>query len=169
LFASLEGPGIEGVEQVSKLPIFSFSNQLLLGLFLLHYFNRSIIFPMTMPEGNPMPITVMLLAFFFCTWNGFNQATSLILVTHYASDWYRSPQCIIGVLLFFVGFAANIYSDRVLFGLKEKAKAQGVQYVIPEGGLFEYVSCANYCKEAYFFQHSTSILNGVLCHLLFSC
>ncbi len=145
LFASLEGPGIEGLE-TSNLPIFSLNNQVLLGMFLLHYFNRSIIFPITMPEGNPMPVTVMLLAFFYCSWNGFNQAVSLIIVSNYPSNWYQSPQFLLGVSLFFIGFATNIYSDRVLFGLKEKAKAQGVQYVIPEGGLFNYVSCANYCK-----------------------
>jgi hypothetical protein len=135
----------------TDLPVYHTPNQLLLSLFLIHYFNRSIVFPMSMPEGNPMPLTVMLLAFSYCLWNGFTQALSLVVITHYPSGYHLSFQFMAGVALFLTGLYINISSDRSLFALKTKAKTQGVQYVIPEGGWFQYVSCANYCKCFYFF------------------
>jgi len=62
-------------------------------------------------------------------------------------------QFYIGLVLFAIGFLVNIQSDQIL--LTQKKMARGAnnndkgslsKYVIPRGGLFEYVSCANYCK-----------------------
>ena len=130
-----------------ELPISNLPNQFLLVAFFAHYFNRSVIFPLFLTQGNPMPASVMLLAFFYCTWNGFTQSLSLVLVTQYPKEWLTSPQYLLGMAIFLLGFAFNVYADHVLIGLKAEAKKKGVNYVIPKGSLFEYVSAANYCKS----------------------
>jgi len=62
----------------------------------------------------------------------------------------------IGLVIFSIGLFINIQSDQILLIEKkrkgciaiknEKGDARS-KYVIPTGGLFEYVSCANYCKQ----------------------
>jgi 3-oxo-5-alpha-steroid 4-dehydrogenase 1 len=120
----------------------------LLSCFLLHYFNRAIIFPCLVSGGNPMPISVMLLGGLYCAWNGFNQSAYLIGVHGYEDSWLVDPRFIIGIALFFSGMIINIQSDNTLFVLKKAStNANGTKrYGIPKGGMFEYVSAANYCK-----------------------
>lgn len=147
-----------------RLPIYSLTNQWLLSLYLLHYVNRSLIFPCFLAQGNPMPISVMFFAFIYCYWNSWTQATSLILLHDYPADYRSSPSCLIGTAIFFLGFILNIQSDLILIRLKQQrisreakesdefkkvpsqSEAQKKGYVIPRGGMFEYVSAANYCK-----------------------
>lgn len=40
----------------------SLVNRILLGLFVGHYINRALIYPLRMQGGRPMPISVMLMA-----------------------------------------------------------------------------------------------------------
>ena len=49
----------------------------------------------------------------------------------------------IGLVIFSIGLFINIQSDQIK---NEKGDVRS-KYVIPTGGLFEYVSCANYCKQ----------------------
>ena len=61
-------------------------NMFLLGMFLLHYFHRSIIYPIFRVDGRrhePTPLSVTLLAFCYCSWNSYNQAVALLVVTEY--------------------------------------------------------------------------------------
>jgi len=51
---------------------------------------------------------------------------------------------IIGVLLFFGGLAINIHSDYILRNLRKPGESG---YKIPKGGLFSYVSGANFFGE----------------------
>lgn len=137
-------------------------NELALWCFLIHYINRSIIYPLRMStsKATPMPLSVMIAAFVFCSWNGANQAFSLIVVGTNANSQATllNIRSIVGVLVFLVGFIINITSDNILIQAKKMAddqeKASIVvtsknKYVIPRGGFFEYVSCANYCKSFY--------------------
>lgn len=68
-------------------------------------------------------------------------------------------QFYVGLVIFSIGLFINIQSDQILLIEKKKKKRKGCiaiknekggvrsKYVIPTGGLFEYVSCANYCKQ----------------------
>lgn len=56
----------------------------------------------------------------------------------------REPRFVIGVALFFLGMAINIHSDHILRSLR---KPGDTGYRIPEGGLFHYVSSANFFGE----------------------
>jgi 3-oxo-5-alpha-steroid 4-dehydrogenase 1 len=124
------------------------SNKILLGLFAFHYFNRAIIFPMRMRGGKPMPLSVMLSALVFCTWNGYLQGRQL---THLSCDEapatdpsFTQPRFYIGVALFFIGWCANYNSDDILRNLRQPGETG---YKIPYGGLFELVSGANFASE----------------------
>ncbi len=61
---------------------FGVTNVVLLALFVLHYTNRSIVFPLKMnpSSSSRMPLSVMLLAMMYCSWNGFTQALALTFV-----------------------------------------------------------------------------------------
>lgn len=62
------------------------ANKILTGMFIMHYIQRSIIYPVFRLKGThhqPTPISISLLAFSFCSWNGTNQALSLLVVHSY--------------------------------------------------------------------------------------
>eukprot|EP01041_Mallomonas_annulata_P003590 gene3590-7134_t len=125
-------------------------NKVLLGYFVIHYLHRSILYPLRMPACAPMPCSVLLLAFLYCCWNGFTQSLSLCEVTIYPANWLSSPQFILGSFIFISGIVCNIHADTTLFALRRKAShdSNGIRiYAIPKGGLFEFVSCANYTAE----------------------
>jgi 3-oxo-5-alpha-steroid 4-dehydrogenase 1 len=138
----------------------SMANQVLLGFFCAHYVHRSIIYPFRMRNkvNAPMPLSVMLLAFGFCFWNGTQQALSLCMVNAYDDAWLCDPRFIVGMLLAVLGMCINVHSDSILLGLSLRNKVNMVttrstnkptkkKYVIPTGGMFEYVSAANYSGE----------------------
>jgi uncharacterized membrane protein len=60
-------------------------NWLLLGKFLLHYIQRSVLYPMKMTsgQGSPMPVSVMMMGNLYVSWNAFTQALALIFVVKY--------------------------------------------------------------------------------------
>lgn len=152
------------------------NNNLLMTLFVLHYINRSVLYPLRMPRSSaPMPVTVMLLAFAFCLWNGIQQSLALGVVQCSSNNWgpldsessssqYMSAlRMYAGIALFVTGAIINIHSDQILMTLKNSttkgrtsplmrsspgnSNTNSKRYVIPRGGLFEYVSCANYFGE----------------------
>jgi hypothetical protein len=156
-------------------------NQVALLCFLLHYINRSIIYPLRMSKDHatPMPLSVMVAAFVFCSWNGANQALALIVVGNDALNHSNITdlRCIVGLGLFLTGFAINVYSDNILIRSKKRGESRvlagkGSKYVIPRGGVFEYVSCANYCKSSRCTEHHiiylecNSLMHICLCFLV---
>src|SRR5690554_201348 len=64
--------------------------------------------------------------------------------TVYTIDWLTTPQFIIGSLVFIAGAIINKHSDTLLIRLR---KPNETGYKIPQGGLFEYVSCPNLFGE----------------------
>ena len=122
----------------------SIVNKCLICFFLLHYLHRSIIYPLyRMPKTTaPMPITVCVLAFGFCTWNSFQQSLSLLIVYQYSESWLNNLNFQFGITIAIIGMIINIYGDSVLLKLKKVEK-----YSIPHGFLFDYISCVNYFGE----------------------
>jgi hypothetical protein len=117
------------------------------GLYLLHYTNRAVIYPLRIrTRGKEMPLVVTLMAVFFNFVNaGFLGYFAGSLQTHYSQAWLSDPRFITGVLIFFTGMAINITSDRKLISLRKKKESDG--YLVPSGGLFERVSCPNFFGE----------------------
>src|SRR3989338_8404103 len=54
--------------------ITSVPNMILVGCFLIHYINRSFVYPFR-SKGKPVPLSIPLLAGIFCTVNGYLQST----------------------------------------------------------------------------------------------
>uniref|UniRef100_A0A673TBG7 3-oxo-5alpha-steroid 4-dehydrogenase (NADP(+)) n=1 Tax=Suricata suricatta TaxID=37032 RepID=A0A673TBG7_SURSU len=95
-------------------------------------------------RGRPFPVAFFIRAFVFCMGNGILQSYYLIYCAEYPADWYTDLRFGLGVFLFILGMGINIHSDYILRQLR---KPGDVVYRIPQGGLFTYVSGANFLGE----------------------
>lgn len=118
-------------------------NNVLVALMLIHYFHRSVVYPMLIRGGKPFPISTFLFAFSFCSFNGYLQGRSLFL-NEYPDNWFVDPRFVIGFATFSFGMAVNVHSDHVLRNLRKPGETG---YKIPRGGMFEFVSAANMFGE----------------------
>lgn len=117
------------------------------GFFLLHYFQRSFIFPLLMRGKGRMPVAIMAMGMVFNTINSWFIGKWLftdLSAGKYGIEWLWSPQFIIGTVIFFVGMAINLYSDHVIRNLR---KPGDTRHYIPRKGMYKYVTSANYFGE----------------------
>lgn len=119
-------------------------NRVLLAAFLVHYFNRTVVFPMRLRDPKATPVFVWLLAFLFCLVNGYLQGRFLTRFADFPDTWALHPQFLAGLLMFLAGFAINNHADYVLMNLRKPGETG---YKIPRGGAFELVSGANFFGE----------------------
>ena len=117
------------------------------ALYLLHYTNRALIYPMRIrTTGKEMPLIIALMAVIFNFFNaGFLGYYTGTLHTHYTNVWLTDPRFIAGLAIFITGMAINMTSDEKLIHLRRTRKNSG--YQIPRGGLFDKVSCPNFLGE----------------------
>lgn len=118
---------------------------LLISLWLIHYTNRTLIFPLRIrTSGKKMPITIILSAIFFNSVNGLVNGYYIGYVYDGSMhDQLMSPNIIVGILVFFTGFYINNMADTKLISLRKNSTG----YQIPRGWLFEYISCPNHFGE----------------------
>lgn len=117
-------------------------------LFQAHYLERTFIFPALMKSASRMPVSIICIGAIFNSCNAFMQGGWLFFFSPadaYPIAWFYSPQFIIGIVLFFTGMVINMHSDRLIRRLR-KGK-DDTNYYIPQGGLFKYISSANYFGE----------------------
>ena len=108
---------------------------------ITHYFNRTIIYPLRIKtKGKKIPIAIVSSAFFFNLVNGVLNGYFITLIQFESISFFY---LISGLLVFIIGFYLNISSDNTLIKLRTNQKG----YVIPNGGLFNYVSCPNFFGE----------------------
>lgn len=105
---------------------------------------RTLVFPVLIRGGKPTLLFTFVLAFLFCTFNGYLQSRYLSQFAVYAEDWVTHPCFLTGFALWLVGMVINIHSDHILRNLRKPGETG---YKIPRGGLFEYVTAANYFGE----------------------
>ncbi len=67
-----------------------------------------------------------------------------LLLAPYPAGYTSTPRFMCGVSLFFLGMAINIHSDSILINLRKPGETG---YKIPTGGMFEFVSGANFFGE----------------------
>ncbi len=120
-----------------------------LALFLLfqaHYLQRAFIFPLLMRGKSQMPLGIVLMGMLFNTLNALMQGGWIFYVspTDYYADWFSKPYIYIGGGLFLFGMAVNLHSDHIIRHLR---KPGDTRHYIPRGGMFRYVSSANYFGE----------------------
>lgn len=123
----------------------SVCSKVTLTCFLVHYFQRTFIFSFLIRGGKPTPFATFSMAFLFCVVNGYLQGGYLLF--HAPRDDNKcltSLQFIVGLVMFFTGMVINIHSDHVLRNLRKPGETG---YQIPRGGMFNYVSGANFFGE----------------------
>ena len=116
-------------------------------LFELHYFHRSFIFPLQIRGRSRMPLSIILMGALFNTLNAFMQGGWIFYFSpadYYSSGWIISLPFILGTVIFFVGMAVNIQSDSIIRNLR---KPGDTAHYLPKGGMFRYVTSANYFGE----------------------
>lgn len=116
------------------------------SLYLIHYINRSLIYPWrTKTRGKKMPVAIMGSAVFFNLCNGAILGYGFgWMELVYPDDYFQSPLFLIGAFLFLAGACINLSSDNTLLSLR-KGKETG--YKIPYGGMFRLISCPNHFGE----------------------
>ncbi|XP_064203862.1 3-oxo-5-alpha-steroid 4-dehydrogenase 1 [Anguilla rostrata] len=120
------------------------ANRFLIAMYFCHYVHRSLIYPFLIRGGKPTPFFSFALAFVFCIYNGYLQIRHLSHFAEYPKDWVRHPWFIAGFVLWLLGWLVNIHSDHILRNLRKPGETG---YKIPVGGMFEYVSGANFLGE----------------------
>jgi len=118
-------------------------NFLIIGFFVVHYIHRALIFPLNVANTKKMPLEIIFLAFAFTSVNATIQNRSVFLFSHYNLDHLTHTSFVMGFVLFFLGMFINIYHDYLMINMKKGSSG----YVIPNGGLFNYISCPNYFGE----------------------
>ncbi|RMG21530.1 MAG: 3-oxo-5-alpha-steroid 4-dehydrogenase [Bacteroidetes bacterium] len=118
---------------------------LLLALWMLHYFNRSLVFPLRQKtRGKQMPLLIALFAIVFNLGNGYFNGWYQGFMAQYPAQWWYDPRFVLGGLLFGAGMGINWHSDNLLLRLRKPGETG---YKIPAGGMFRYVSCPNHLGE----------------------
>ena len=96
-------------------------------LWSIHYFNRTIIYPLRIKtKGKKIPIAIVASAFFFNVINGVLNGYFIATIPFESISF----TCIlIGFIIFIIGLYVNISSDNTLIKLRTNQKG----YVIPKG------------------------------------
>ncbi|CAF0744873.1 unnamed protein product [Rotaria sordida] len=124
----------------------SITKFIIVGLFLIHYFQRVFIFPILIRGGKHSPYLTTILAFIFCCLNSYAIVEEILAYHIYPNDYLLSLRFISGMMIFFIGFILNLQADSILRNLRKDNNQR--DYQIPRGGLFEYVSGANFLAES---------------------
>lgn len=116
-------------------------------LFELHYFQRSFIFPMLIRGRSKMPLSIIAMGITFNTINAYMLGGWIFFVSPadaYPTDWLWSPLFILGTIVFVCGMGINLHSDHIIRNLR---KPGDTGHYIPRGGMYRFVSSANYFGE----------------------
>ena len=109
--------------------------------FVLHYFNRSFIYPLSIKQGRAVPVLTVFFAVIFCLWNGVLQT---LYVLSNNPLFHSELLMYVGLVLFCTGMFINKQSDYILANLRKPGETG---YKIPIGGMFKFVSAPNYLGE----------------------
>lgn len=132
---------------VHHICVFNWVTFVFFVLFQLHYIQRSFIFPALMRGNSKMPLSIIFTGFFFNIMNAYMQGGWFYYVAtdNYTLDWFKTPQFIIGTILFFVGMVINMHSDRIIRKLRTDKNDNN--YYLPKGFLFDKINSANFFGE----------------------
>ena len=120
----------------------------LFALWIFHYTNRTLIYPLRM-RATPkrMPVVIAGSAVFFNLMNaGLNgyYLAELAPAHKYDVSWLTAPHVLIGFGLFVIGVFINWRADNILIHLRKPGETG---YKIPRGFLFDYITAPNHFGE----------------------
>ncbi len=115
-------------------------------IFQTHYLQRAFIFPLLLRGNSKMPLGIIVMGMVFNTLNALMQGGWIFYVSpeNYYADWFSKPYIYIGGAIFAAGMIINLHSDYIIRHLR---KPGDTRHYIPQGGMFRYVSSANYFGE----------------------
>lgn len=117
------------------------------AMFLVHYFQRSFIFPFSLKGKSRMPLAIIIMGVVFNLLNAYMLGGWLFYVSpadYYPESWLYSPLFLLGSVVFLFGMWINISSDRIIRNLRRPGDTG---HYIPYGGMYRYVACGNYFGE----------------------
>ena len=120
---------------------------LVVGMFLFHYVQRTLVFPFLIKGKSVMPLSIVAMGFTFNTINALLIGAWVFALSPrdmYTFEWLISPKFIIGLVVFVLGFAINVSSDEYIRSLR---KPGDTKHYFPCKGFYRYVSSANYFGE----------------------
>lgn len=125
-----------------------------LFVWVVHYLNRGFIFPYLIrapknAKGN-FSISVVTMGWLVTMLHGYlNGSWVSTYGEHLTLSWFLDPRFIIGIILYYTGFALNIHSDYIVRNLRSKDEINSGEkvYRIPFGGGFKFVSNPSYLGE----------------------
>jgi len=116
-------------------------------VFNLHYLQRTFVFPLLIRGDDQMPWSIIIFGMIFNTANAVMQGTWIFFLAppdRYVPAWLATPQFVIGLAIFLAGFVINLHSDHIIRNLRAPGDTA---FHIPRGGMFKYVTSANYFGE----------------------
>ncbi|MDO4827172.1 MAG: DUF1295 domain-containing protein [Bacteroidia bacterium] len=117
-------------------------------IFEIHYFQRSFIFPLKISGRGRMPLSIIVMGQLFNTLNALMQGGWIFYISPegmYPASWLLSPQFLAGTAVFAFGMFVNLQSDDIIRHLRKSP--DDTRHYLPRGGMFRYVSSANYFGE----------------------
>ncbi len=118
----------------------------LFALWQAHYTYRALIYPLRMRDRHKrFPIASVIFGILFNGINGFINGYAVAHAPHLMdAAWLHDPRFVIGVAVAVTGWLINFQADTILINLRRDG---GTGYKVPHGGMFRYVSAANYFGE----------------------
>ena len=120
---------------------------LLASFFILHYIQRTLIFPALLKGKSKMPILIVLMGMLFNTVNTLLIGLWIFYFSPaemYSRAWLSDPRFIAGSVLFFAGMFINISSDAYIRSLRKNGSSK---HYYPSRGMYRYITSANYFGE----------------------
>lgn len=121
----------------------------LFAMWQAHYFHRTFIYPFKrkLKPGETTPLLIPVSGSITNLGVSFLNAAILSWVTvrgDYGVDWLTDPRFLLGLVIFCAGYYINRKADAMLAALRKPGETG---YKIPQGWLYEKISCPNYFGE----------------------
>lgn len=119
-----------------------------LSLYALHYVYRSFVFPLLMKGNSRMPLNIIAMGALFNSVNGGLLCASIL---RFPQEGYADPiQYVtgwnfwVGLIIFLLGMYTHMRADHIIRNLRRPGDTN---HYLPTGGMFDYVTSANYLGE----------------------
>jgi 3-oxo-5-alpha-steroid 4-dehydrogenase 1 len=134
----------QGPRAFEQVPLFFAS------LYLIHYANRGFYFPLNIRvhkgTKSSFSILVVVCGFVVTSLHGYlNAQWYSRQATFLDWEWFCSPLCIIGLIIYEAGFWSTIRCEYIMRHLRDGPS--NARYTIPHGFLFEHVTSPQYFTE----------------------
>lgn len=133
---------------------YSITSYIFAAIWCVHYSNRGWFFPLSIrvakDSTTSFNLTVSLIGAIFTALHGhLNARMFRSLGEHYTVGWLTDPRFLVGLVVYELGFWTTVHSEYVMRVLRPKdgVVRDGQRYKIPRGGMFEFVTSAQYLGE----------------------